>query len=413
MSEFETQPIPYHRRWRRMSEFLAREMMYDYLTGQLDQDRHEAVKSFLIISREAREDQQDLQYGLQYCELLAQAQVAPGLVKQLKGRPTHPHQAKRYFYWRNWPAPLRWSVESLVIASVVAFMVNTVPWHRLRLIVPIDRSAQILAQIGEKFNQQMNPQTERLASGSQAESPLPSEPMPVATSEVQAVEGAPEEGLSAGPESSESPLPQPSLATTANSQPSANAIDQGEEESPLPPGAVLPVQVPATKTPLAASAVAGAVKLEEVSQVNSAMRGVLYRAYMTLGNVDEVSLEMANVIRGLGGTKAGSVELGWRKPNGSYYHFTLPEANYDKLVSALRTYGPVRIYKERHKRIMPDGEIRLILWVEENKDPASGPAAAQPEKVEDNETQTSPATPTTGGGLDRSGEEQSSPGSAP
>ncbi len=48
-----------------------------------------------------------------------------------------------------------------------------------------------------------------------------------------------------------------------------------------------------------------------------------------------------------------------------YYHFTMPEAKYQELVTFLSTYGKSKIGGEKHPRVMPDGIIRMIITVDE------------------------------------------------
>ncbi len=69
----------------------------------------------------------------------------------------------------------------------------------------------------------------------------------------------------------------------------------------------------------------------------------------------------------LGGKVAGNVEMGWlRRPDQSYFHFTLPESNYAELELFLGTFGQVQFVKEKHPRVMPEGQIRIILTVKDN-----------------------------------------------
>lgn len=86
---------------------------------------------------------------------------------------------------------------------------------------------------------------------------------------------------------------------------------------------------------------------------------------MKLDNLDETVPNIVQTIKELGGIKAGQVELGWRKPKGSYFHFSLPESNYERLMKILRNFGPVQIYKDPHSRLMPKGKVRFILWIED------------------------------------------------
>ncbi len=96
-----------------------------------------------------------------------------------------------------------------------------------------------------------------------------------------------------------------------------------------------------------------------------APKGLIYRMMMKIPDVKDMADDVRDKIVSLGGKKAGQVELGWRKPNGNYYHFSMPEKNYDELVKSLGGYGPVRIYKNPHPRVMPPGVIRIILWIED------------------------------------------------
>jgi hypothetical protein len=91
---------------------------------------------------------------------------------------------------------------------------------------------------------------------------------------------------------------------------------------------------------------------------------------MNLSDANKSSVEIKKQIEALGGTKAGQVELGWRKKNppGNYFHFALPQVSYQKLLDELGKYGAVRIYKSPHARIMPEGQIRIILFIEDALD---------------------------------------------
>jgi hypothetical protein len=85
---------------------------------------------------------------------------------------------------------------------------------------------------------------------------------------------------------------------------------------------------------------------------------------MTLGDLENIGPKIAEQIRELGGEKAGEVELGWKRGTGRYYHFAMPETNEKQLLEKLQAYGPVRISKDPHPRVMPEGQVRFILWIE-------------------------------------------------
>ena len=55
----------------------------------------------------------------------------------------------------------------------------------------------------------------------------------------------------------------------------------------------------------------------------------------------------------------------------------------DQLSSTLGEYGPVRISKHSHNRVMPEGVNRIILFVEDGpvKEPTVAPAKTEPAKA--------------------------------
>jgi hypothetical protein len=134
---------------------------------------------------------------------------------------------------------------------------------------------------------------------------------------------------------------------------------------PAPP-ALVPLPQPVHDKPTPAQ-LARTEALEEGPSlpVKGPMKGVLYRAFMSFDDTNEVADQIRSLITELGGTKAGQVELGWQKPGGRYYHFTFPEKNFAKFQERLQSIGPVRISRESHPRVMPSGKIRIILWIED------------------------------------------------
>jgi len=119
-----------------------------------------------------------------------------------------------------------------------------------------------------------------------------------------------------------------------------------------------------TSSSLAGATQAGAA----VASKTGKPQGFVYRAFMTLDDLDTLGPKITQLVQELGGVKAGEVELGWKKGNSvRYYHFSIPDDNQEKLVEQLQTYGPVRISKDPHPRIMPKGQVRFILWVEAPK----------------------------------------------
>src|SRR5690606_34510035 len=93
---------------------------------------------------------------------------------------------------------------------------------------------------------------------------------------------------------------------------------------------------------------------------------------LTRGELDVRDFEVdwpliRDKIVALGGKVAGNVRLGWLGRRGeSYFHISLPESNFKELEQYLETFGPVRFSNERHPRVMPQGQIRIILSVKDS-----------------------------------------------
>ncbi len=274
------------RKKRQLSEFLCREMMYDYITGRLDDERKQAMDEFLAENSESRQELAALREGLDFCHELSRVEVARPLIERIKQEKGLTARLVESLDWRSWPDIFRWSVEALVLSVVLALIVVLIPWGKILDFQGPERREVILA--------------ERLEMQQPAESEEESEPQQAETS------------ASAEPESVAEPEPEPEL----------------------------------------------------VAEPEPALKGEIYRAFMNLENVDEVTDAVTARIEALGGKKAGEVELGWRRPQGSYYHFTIPETNHDALLEALGEFGPVRVFKNPHWRVMPEGTIRFILWLE-------------------------------------------------
>lgn len=104
----------------------------------------------------------------------------------------------------------------------------------------------------------------------------------------------------------------------------------------------------------------------ETEQRSKKESGFVWRGTLQVEDLtDEIVDRVTSTIADLGGTKAGEVELGWHRGNERYYHFILPEENYEKLLSVLNAEGLVELKKEKHPRIIKSGYMRIIMTLEE------------------------------------------------
>ncbi len=106
----------------------------------------------------------------------------------------------------------------------------------------------------------------------------------------------------------------------------------------------------------------------EANVVVPSRQGGLYRASIQVSDIDTLATRITEKLVALGSTKAGEVELGWKKlPNVLYYHLVLPTENVDQAKDFLNKFGRLNIQFENHPRLMPVGFKRMILEVKEGE----------------------------------------------
>lgn len=327
-------------RVRRLSRFLCREMLYDYVTKNLDADRKRAMEEYLKNSEEQREELEQVKYALDYCEDLAKTSLSQPLVEELVDQARPLSAVLQNLHWRQWPEAVRWSVEGLVAAAFVSLLVAYVPWETVRSWFPESPKKYVLA---EKEKRSADVESEVLVdemptSASPTATPSPADPDELAADNTASVK----------PKDESSP---PVLVAKKQGQTSSGPVEvrskmMDENMDPAP----------------------AAVVTDKAGTADKALKGYLFRAEMTGRDLDATAALMKTEIEKLGGEKAGQVDLGWKRSEDSrYFHFTLLESNYEALLRSLRHLGPVRIYKEGHWRVMPQGQIRIILTLEEEK----------------------------------------------
>ena len=141
---------------------------------------------------------------------------------------------------------------------------------------------------------------------------------------------------------------------------SPHAEDLLETEEPTTNGAQLS-QGSAIATPSTASTLQA--QTSSKVRITSEQKGYVYCVHMLSSRVHEITPQIAQKIRNLEGRKGGRVVLGWKRKQGSYFHFVLPKAKKVELLGFLETYGSLQFTPAPHSLVMPEGEERYILWV--------------------------------------------------
>lgn len=316
---------------REISPFIGHELLYDYLSGMLDEERKTAVADHVKYSRDAQLDLNKIQNGETYANQLSGTVVSQPIIEQINATSTYMTTLLQKSNFDKWPQGLKWGLEALVVVAVIVTLLTVTPWQKvLNMGISTGSKEVVLAEVSK---------TET------APSPVEEKP--------QFVD---EDAKTAKP----LVTPHPSVAAnTAKPEPAKTVA------------AAAAVVAKTTPTPAPSPSPVAVAKKEEAKPAESATPssgGFLYRGDIAVTNLAVVGPKITDKIKELGGRKAGSVELGWQKTSNSmYYHFTIPEAKYQDLSNYLATYGKAHISKEKHPRVMPDGIIRLILTVDEAK----------------------------------------------
>lgn len=339
---------------RHLSDFMAKELLYDHLCQRLDPERVEALEEMLASSAELRAKFESLKKAQSYCALLSNAEMSQPLIGKAKYSSNKMSLFVSKLNIARWPQLLRWSFEALILSAVL-FSAIVLIWPTL-----FDRFSR--QELGEMLFELRFSQEKAIQSQETAEQALSPNAY---TQSDQALNDL------SGTEYSEKILDSQDQQSNLGSQ---EVVDVTVEEAEAVGKEEAQVKMPTSATvdadnPTSSKVESPSEKTEVVSEVkdasSGALRGTLYRIFMELKDLDQIAPQISAEIVALDGQKAGEVPLGWRKPKGSYYHFTVPENRYDELVVALKKYGAVRIYQDPHPRIMPEGVLRLILWIED------------------------------------------------
>ncbi len=317
---------------RQVTPFTGNELLYDYMSGILDEERKRAVEAHMESSREAQLDFQKIQIGQQYAEKLRQITVSSALQERLSAPSSYLSVLFRKSKFDQWPVGLKWGLEALVVVFVVVTVLTVAPWEKVMKLRLSTGSDVVLTELNKSQIKQ------------------PPQEAPETAETPQFVD----EGIKVK-EATTTPTPAAVVTTTATPAVVAKA-------TPAPTPAKPPAKV------VTSTATSEENSEAESTESGKASTGYLYRGQIAVTNLDAVGPKIKDKIIELGGRKAGEVELGWQKTQGSaYFHFTIPEAKYAELQAFLSEYGKAKISKDKHPRVMPDGIIRLIISVDEAK----------------------------------------------
>lgn len=317
---------------RKVTSFMGQELLYDYMSGKLDQERVKAVEEYLQHNRESQNDIHKIQVGLDYTDLMSQTKVSDALLQKIQVPDNYVENVVNKLKIEQWPAPVKMGVEASLIAIAITIIAVLIPWNKI-----LESSNQANNVTLTEINKSPLPQ-----SGEDAP--------PVAAKRQEGEVQFQDEVSTKETKTKTAEVKAPPTTVKTVVQVAA------PQNAPQPPSAAKPA------TTLAA---AGAPESATENSENKKSMGFLYRGTIKITNAKAINSKLVESLTAMGGRKAGNVELGWAKGNGFYFHFTMPESKYQDLLAIFKEYGTLHISKEKHDRVMPDGIIRLIIEVEE------------------------------------------------
>lgn len=366
---------PYSKEGHRpLSRFHAEEMLYEFAQGTLDPVRAKAMEDYLKTDSEMQKELRQIRKGLGYLDQLSTIPVASENLSQVRETTHWTDQVSGFLKMDQWPAGLRLGVESLAVVSAIFVIAVAIPWNSLFEVIQDESGTVTLAEVHKDGtpNVPMDDSKDGVMDAVKG-IVFEDEGVPEADKKAAAVAAAAAAKIIAAHSAAPAPSPKAAVVSPSVENPAqkrmASSVAPPVVAANTAPVPAKPTVNPETARVAAAKAVGkdSATKGTERTTASEpgATRGFLYRGTLATTNVEATTPKLVEILSQLGGRKAGQVALGWRKGQGSYFHFTIPEAKYEELEKLLREYGTLVISKEKHDRVMPEGIIRLIIEVGE------------------------------------------------
>lgn len=358
---------------RKLTPFLCQELLYDYAVDALDADRKAAVEDHLKENAESRRILETIHRGFEYSQKLSEFEISDELVGRLNESENIVSISKKISSYRDYPDWVKWSLATILASLCIAMIAVVVPWSMIIKRSSTDSKTVVLAPLGSENEaaeqEQDDSEVEHESSGDFDESGAPVEdPIPVPQATVAAVKPPAPTGTIPPLDKIPKVATAPTVAPVATIRPMPTSKPVAVVQPSAPTQAVAAatplITESATQTSDAESAAAADELSAQPSRKEDKPKGFVYRGFMTVPNIEDVSDQIVQQIKELGGAKAGEVELGWKRGSLRYFHFTLPLNNEERLLELLRAYGPVRISKDPHPRVMPEGQVRFILSID-------------------------------------------------
>lgn len=135
---------------RKLSRFLCREMLYDFVTNSLDDSRRKAVEDFLKQDFDTQQDLENLKEGIKYCSDLGETKISLPLMQEIRDYKGFWGRLKEGRLWSSWPDSIKWGIEAVAISAVAAIVAMVIPWKKVSQIFPKTDSQVVLVEVKKR-----------------------------------------------------------------------------------------------------------------------------------------------------------------------------------------------------------------------------------------------------------------------
>ncbi len=342
---------------KNLSKFVFKQLVYDYLIGELSGEELEKFESKLNAEGDCHDYVELTKESMQYVSELANLKVSSSAIAELKD-----YKNNNLFYLYNpfsfkVPKIIKLGLPLLALLGVLYLASNFIPFEKGIHWLKSKSEKVTVAETGPHLQESINTNATNIK-------------------DVKIEMEAPKAINNFKPGSNQgiSPSTEEVIVNTAKVDNKTLDLKKSSDEfvskiKELPK--VPPASVGSEKNNLVVvnNKVGEITKKTEPDKKEVAKkkgpRGVLYRVYMSLRDLEGVTPQIVEIIERMSGEKAGKKKLGYLKPKGRSFHFKLPMNYRDQVFEELKVFGRVKIDKEKHWRIMPEGQSRVILWVED------------------------------------------------
>lgn len=331
---------------RKLTPFQSKNLLFDYINSNLDSSRNQALSEEIKSNLSVVTQLKKTKFAIQYLDELSKIQPNESQLEQLKEPSSYMNVLLAKINFSDWSVGLKMGFELLILAVGVISISIVIPWHRVLELRWLPAQPYILA-IVEKSR--------------------------VNNAEIE-IGGVKTDGFSTFPDEGAEKRKKIDLGIPLVAQ-----LKFEETKAPEVVKKTTPASAPKIEKEVVV-AVKAEPKADEKAEATSAIvasaekgreaekrQGFLYRGTISVTNVEATAAKFVEKIAELGGRKAGEVELGWKKGSSAYFHLTMPEAKYQNFMLFAADYGNMKLQKEKHDRIMPDGIIRIIFTIDEKK----------------------------------------------